>query len=485
MFKKIKEFLLINKTTRQTVAKNTFWMIAGQFGSRLIKAAIIIYAARILGAEQWGVFSYTLSLAAFFTIFTDFGLSAVVTRESSKDLSLQEKYFSTSIIIKLVMTLAVIIIIFTLAPLIIKQEAVRALLPIVIILTCLDGLRDFGASLSRAWEKMEIEALIQIFTNLAIVIGGFIALYLLPTAWSLSIGYTVGITLGTIAAFYPFRHYIKNFGKNFSRQLIKPIIFSSWLIGITGLMGAAMLNTDVLMIGWFRSIKDVGYYSAGQRITLLIYLLPNLFAGALFPTLVKSFYDREKFKKVLERSLVILTILSIPITIGGALLSKEIIHLLYGKEYYPAINSFIVMNLTYITVFLSAILASAFFIIKERVLLKFAAAGFFGNLFFNLLLIPPFGITGSAISTLFTQILTTSYLSYQLKKEIRFSFLPKIKKIIAASLIMGVSTAIISYLGINVVINIIVSGVIYLLLLIIFKEENVSEIKRSILKRQQ
>ncbi|PIY59464.1 flippase, partial [Candidatus Wolfebacteria bacterium CG_4_10_14_0_8_um_filter_37_11] len=48
--------------------------------SRLIRAAIIIYAARVLGAAEYGIFSYVLSFAGFFTIFADLGVSPLMTR---------------------------------------------------------------------------------------------------------------------------------------------------------------------------------------------------------------------------------------------------------------------------------------------------------------------------------------------------------------------------------------------------------------------
>jgi len=72
---KIKEFLFENKSMRQMVAKNTAWLAIGEMVSRLIRAGLIIYAARVLGTEGYGVFSYALSLAALFTIFSDIGLS--------------------------------------------------------------------------------------------------------------------------------------------------------------------------------------------------------------------------------------------------------------------------------------------------------------------------------------------------------------------------------------------------------------------------
>lgn len=68
MLKRIKSFLFENQTVRQTVAKNTFWLTVSNVGGRLLRAVIIIYAARVLGAGEWGAFSYAITLAAFLTV---------------------------------------------------------------------------------------------------------------------------------------------------------------------------------------------------------------------------------------------------------------------------------------------------------------------------------------------------------------------------------------------------------------------------------
>src|SRR5947208_760670 len=71
MWKKIKAFLFYNRTTRQTIAKNTFWLAVSNFGGRLLRAVVIIYGARILGASEYGLFSYAITLSAFVSIFVD------------------------------------------------------------------------------------------------------------------------------------------------------------------------------------------------------------------------------------------------------------------------------------------------------------------------------------------------------------------------------------------------------------------------------
>ena len=107
MIDRAKSLLLENKSPRQTIAKNTFWLFSGNIFSRIIQAAILIYAARILSVDGWGVFSYALSIAGLFTIFIDFGINAVITRESVHNLEDQQKYFSTALGIKLVMAVII------------------------------------------------------------------------------------------------------------------------------------------------------------------------------------------------------------------------------------------------------------------------------------------------------------------------------------------------------------------------------------------
>ncbi|PIR44386.1 hypothetical protein COV23_00120 [Candidatus Wolfebacteria bacterium CG10_big_fil_rev_8_21_14_0_10_31_9] len=420
-FVRIRQFFFNNTSTRQTIAKNTFWLISGQIFSRFIRAAIIIYAARILGAQEWGIFSYVLSLAGFFTIFADFGINAVITRESSRDIEKQKKYFSTSLFIKLVMIVVLAFVVILIAPIFIKQRSIELLLPLAVFIIGFDVLRDFAASLSRAWEKMEIEAFVQVITNTAIFIAGFVAIYFYPNAQSLLLAYVVGIGIGMVVAFYQFKHYLKNLKDNFSKYLIKPIIYSSWPLGMLGLMGAIMLNTDSIMLGWYKNMQDVGYYSAGQRIAQLIYLIPGLIATAFFPSFARLINEKEKFKKMLNKSLQIIGLIALPLMTGGFFLSSFIIKLLYGTEYLQGVFSFKLMNLTYLPVFLSAILGNALFALnKEKSLFTYVILGVSGNFLFNLLLIPTFGIAGAALSTLINQIIITIYLIFKLRKEIDF-----------------------------------------------------------------
>lgn len=443
MLSKIKSFLFTNHSTGQTIAKNTFWLFFGQILSRLIRVIIVVYGARILGVSEWGAFSYALGFAAFFTTFVDFGINAVITRESLHDIKQQERYFGTALFIKGALLLVIALALIIGSPYFIDSftqgadtAKVLALMPYVILIMAFDGLRDFGATLSRAWERMEIESGIQIVTNVVIVGVSFLALAFSRTSESLAIGYTLGTATGMCIAFYPFRSYLRNIRSKISRELIGPILMASWPFGMIGLIGIINLNTDLVMLGWYRTLETVGYYSSAQKIAQLIQSIPGLLAIAFFPTMVKSI-GTDRFRSVTERATRALFIIVIPITAIAIIYAQDIIYLLYGSLYLPAVRTFQVMSLTYVTAFLSSILGNALFALKEeKKLITYAIIGILANIGLNILFIPLFGASGAALSTVITSALLTAYLYIILKKKIPFSIFTRTGNIILASCAM-------------------------------------------------
>jgi len=128
-------------------------MATGQIGSRLFRAAIVIYAARVLGAAGYGVFSYVVGLAGFFTVLADMGIKSALTREISQKPNRAPYYFATAFWIKAVLLVLTALVIIFIAPYISKIDAIRALIPFVAFLTIFDGLREFSAAYFRGKEK--------------------------------------------------------------------------------------------------------------------------------------------------------------------------------------------------------------------------------------------------------------------------------------------------------------------------------------------
>ena len=103
--------------------------------------------------------------------------------------------------------------------------------------------------------------------------------------------------------------------------------------------------------------------------------------------------------------------------------------------------------------------------------------GGIGNVIFDLMFIPRWGIVGSAVATLIAQIASNWYLWHMMKKINYFEVVPKLKIIVTAGVVMALATVLCLTLHINVILNILLSAIIYFTILIGCHEPLLAEIK--------
>ncbi len=418
MISKLKNFLFINNSTSQTIIKNTFWLFFGQFSSRLLRAIIVIYAARSLGASSWGAFSYALGITAFLTIFGDIGINALLTKETSRNPALQTQYIATALFIKLILLTILTLGAIKFTPYFTNIEESLKLIPILIFVFVFDSLRDLGSAIARALEKMEIEASTQALTNLLIVFFGIIALRMQTGSLGLSYAYAIGSGLGMMATFYVLRGHFMHLAKHFNSSLIKPILETAWPFGLMGMMGAIMLNTDIVMLGSMRTPSDVGYYSAAQKIILLLYIAPSLLASSTFPALSRfAKINTTAANQILRKSIKIMLLIAFPISILGIILANTILTILFSSAYSEATVTFQILLLSLIFVFPGTLLGNALFAYDaQKYFLRFVIISTVLNASLNYPLIKSFGIEGAALSTVITQLITNTLLFIKVRK---------------------------------------------------------------------
>ena len=481
MINRLKNLLFQNRSLRQTIVKNVFWLSVGQVGSRLIRAAIIIYAARILGAAEYGIFSYVLSLAGFFTIFADLGVSPLMTREIASHPEKRSVYFANALRVKAILISITAALIVFAAPKFSNIEEAIGLLPFVALLVFFDNLRDFIFAYFRGIEKMEREAFLVVLMNTAIAATGFIVLNFYQTAGALLFSYIASVAILSVVALYFIKDLVGGILKNFDKTIFKQFISDSWPLAFTSLFGIFMINIDVVMLGWWRTTEEIGYYSVSQRIVQILYTLPAILASAIFPVIARFIKqkDFEKARLLNEKSMAAVYLAAIPITIGGIVLSNPIIEFIFGKEYLPATASFQILIASLLIQFPASILNGLIMAFnRQKQLFKYAALGSTSNVVFNALFIPVFGIAGSAMATLIAQTVYYVPVWLKIKKIENFYTLRHLKKIIIAGIIMGISGYSLNrFLELNILVNIAACAIIYFSALYLIKEKVLFEIK--------
>jgi len=463
------------------IIKNALWLFSGQAIGRVLRVILIVVAARVLGATNWGVFAYAMSLTATFTVLSDIGINALLIRENNRNSKLITKYLATGLVIKLLLIFALSVLVVLFQDVIMRVPEASIFIPLIIIIFTLDSLRNFVSALARSLERMDIEAKGQIVTNASIVGFGLLFLSIYPTSSALVLSYVVGTFIGLMTIFIPLRNYFRGLIKEFNRKLVREIIVSAWPFGMVSLMGIIMINTDILVLGAMTSATEVGLYAAAQKPIQLLYLIPSLLVAAFFPTLSREAGEKDQFRDTLEKGLRSVYLFAIPLSIGGVLAARSVISLLYGPEFLMSYLSFALLSLTFLFVFPLSFFTSALFAQnKQKSFYGYLVVGVLMNIILNIILIPYIGIAGCALATLVVQMLLFIYGTIMLKKSLSFRVFPNIGRIIASAFVMALVVIGLLFIQAHALIIVGAGFISYLLMLIVLREPTLAQVITAI-----
>ena len=75
--------------TIKRVAKNTTILYISEIFSKFFGFVYVMYMARYLGAEGYGVISFAIAFTEIFAVFMDFGINQISIRDISRDRTIQ------------------------------------------------------------------------------------------------------------------------------------------------------------------------------------------------------------------------------------------------------------------------------------------------------------------------------------------------------------------------------------------------------------
>jgi O-antigen/teichoic acid export membrane protein len=484
---RIRKFLFKNTTTRQTILKNTFWIGISTTFVKILRAVVIIYAARLLGTEGYGIFSYAMSIAAIFAVASDMGLTSILTREISKDGEKTRPYFATALVIKILMLALVILLIIGVGPFLSRFPDSTTLLPIIALSLVFESLRSFLYAIPRAENRMQTEAGISVLNELfctALIVGMFLHN---PTPESLAFSFMIGNAIGFIIAGISTRRYLWSVFSQFQKKLFKPLIAYTLPFAVLGVFGILMTNIDALIIGYYDTEHALGLFGAAQRSIGVLYILPNFLSGSLFPLLSK-FHAEDKSRTVSSMiSVAVATSISfaLPIIFGGIVIAGPLISVIFGSEYAGSVLAFQILLITLLFVFPGTMLADVLLIEnRQRVFLLTSIIGAALNVGLDILLIPRYSIVGSAVATVIAQGAVNTIFYFAVRKRHEIHVFRKIYKSIGAALIMAIGAYGLMLMHIPLIVIVPAAAVVYAGLLFAFNDQIAIELRRS-LRREQ
>ena len=244
-------------------------------------------------------------------------------------------------------------------------------------------------------------------------------------------------------------------------------------------------NLDTILLGFFSTEEEVGFYVTALKIKNILVTIITSFGAVLLPRL--SYYITQKkikdYRRIIKQSLNYILIISVPVTIYFILFSKLTILILAGEAYFKSILLMQVLLPTVICIGLTNLIGIQIMIPMhlEKKLLLTVIFGAITDLIINLFLISSLSSLASAIATLLAEIVVLILQVLIMKNIIkRLINVKALVQILVFSIISGLITNNIELFRYNYIIQFILSGsiffIILLSLLLIFKNSIVLEI---------
>lgn len=239
---------------------------------------------------------------------------------------------------------------------------------------------------------------------------------------------------------------------------------------------------DIILLGRFQPDAEVGFYFIGYNLSFLAVSIFNLaLAGGITLTFFSELYakrDHDGLRKTYTVFFEYNYFAIIPIAVGGIIVGKELIELLYPSDYVAALPILTIYFVSFCVIKLGGITSTFMSAMgRERALVGSRTIFGITNLVLDILLIPEYGAVGAATATSIAGVLGIGYESLVVHRLVKPDYPTRfLGKVLLASFVMGVvvlGSKIAmggSFLGANPVVVLIPLGlVIYLVMVKVLK----------------
>ncbi|AAK80270.1 O-antigen/teichoic acid export membrane protein [Clostridium acetobutylicum] len=468
------------------VAKNFFSMGFSTLVSQFLTFFTGTYAAHVLGKSGFGDITTVQAITLYFSIVVLFGLQTYGTREISKNKENIKDIVGEITLFRIIVFGFSFIVILILALVLSFNSRSIAWLLVLYSLTLLTN------ALCIDWvynglQEMKYNALYNIIKSLIPFV--LIVLFLKnPSQVNYYAVFTVlGLAVATIYQFYIyfFREKLKiNFKISFDE--IKKYSLYGWPFLLAGVLATINVNVDRIVIRFSWGSSMAGIYASAYYVISFLTNIVTIIFGVVFPLMISYFNEKNMASLhglIKNVSKVIIAVI-VPIVLGGIILSKEIIILLFGKAYESAYMPFSILLIYSLILFIREIYAYGLnaWNMEKKYLRAVVISSLF-NLIINLLLTPKFGMNVAAIITVLSEVITILIMKYYSDKIIKVSKYTLFLKISIPCIGMGIITCTLKYYNVNIIFNIVLSALCYVTFVILFKYFTIEDIKKFAVRK--
>ena len=451
------------------------------------------YISRVLMRENVGKIDFGASIISYFSLIASLGVTTYAVRECAKvredrsELSnMASQIFSINLFSTLIAYLALGVTLIVAKPL----ENYR-------LLICIQSASILFTTLGTDWINTAMEDFRYITVRtVAVQCLSIVLLFLFIHRPEDYLKYAVISVIASSGAYLiniPYRRKFCDirFTRNLNLKKHLPPIF---LLFAMILSQTIYCNSDMTMLGLMKDASEVGLYSTSVKIYNLVNTVIASVAWVVMPQLSENFAKKnyDEINRLLKYSLNFIIVLGLPCLAGLNVVTGAIIEVIAGRDFLGAVTSLHILTIALLCSFIGGWMGNMIMIPSGRdsVCLRAGIVSALINIILNLVLIPRYGLNGAATTTAISEFLGICIQIPYMDKNIRVHGIWNTLKgpvlgVIAIGLIGTVCTSVFQSSFVILAAAVLASAVVYLLILILVKNEFVMAFLAPVLHRKK
>jgi len=329
-------------------ARGGFYLTLGNITSAIIQAISVFIIARILGSEQYGLYTISTIIPTLLLLFVNPGIDQGITKYSA---SLQTKgqkdriakLVAHGMLFKTTLATAAFAVCFIFS----DQFAVHILnrpeatwyIQLASAMIIFQAIWTTTNSAFIGLDKTEYNALTTttqatvkgIVAPLLVIMGLSITGALLGYVLSLLIASLLGISLFIIKIYRPLNHSNPS-NEKFSNNL-RMLMKYGLPLYLSTLIGGFALQYQNILLTIFTTNHEIGNFKAAMNFTVLVSSLAIPIATTLLPAFSKLETNNRDIKEFFEMAIKYTSMTILPVATILMLYAKEIVQIMYGQGY--------------------------------------------------------------------------------------------------------------------------------------------------------
>ncbi len=413
------------------IVDNIGWLFFDKILRMGVGVLVWVWIARYLGPDQFGLLNFAMAFTGLFGSLAALGLQGIVVRDIVGDPQSASQTLGTAALLQLIAGLVTFLLILVSIAYLRPDDALSR--SIVVILGAIMMLK--ASEIAVYWFESQVQSKYTVWVqnSVFLVFASVKVTMILQGAPLIAFVWAMLAEAAVVALILLF--VMDLCGQRLTQltaspECAKTLLRDSWPVILSAIAVTVYMKIDQIMLGQMIGDQAVGIYSAAVRISEVWYFIPMVIVSSVFPTILESKKRAEaQYYQRLQKLYDLMAIISVSVALPLTFLATPLIRLTFGATYADAGTVLAIHTWAAVFVFFG-VASGTWFLAENRLLLSLQRTflGAIVNIVMNLILIPPFGIIGSAVALVISQAIS-SLLSDLLHKDTRAIFKMKLSSL--------------------------------------------------------